>query len=86
MGLEKWGKECHTCQLGGKPNQNIPQAPLHPIQALDEPFSHISIDCVGPSPKTKSQNEYLLTICVAPPSFQMLFLLGSLKQIQYSRL
>ena len=46
----KWCKECHTCQLGGKPNQNIPQAPLHPIPAFDEPFLHI-IDCVGHCPK-----------------------------------
>ena len=43
--VAKWCKECHTCQLGGKPNQNIPQAPLHPIPAFDEPFSHIIIDC-----------------------------------------
>ena len=60
--VAKWCKECHTCQLGGKPNQNILQAPLHLIPAFDEPFSHIIIDCVGPLPKTKSQNEYLLTI------------------------
>ena len=59
--VAKWCKECHTCQLGGKPNQNIPQAPLHPIPAFDEPFSHIIIDCVGPLPKIKSQNEYLLS-------------------------
>ena len=24
--IAKWCKECHTCQLGGKPNQNILQA------------------------------------------------------------
>ena len=35
-----WCKDCHTCQLGGKPNQNILQAPLHPIPAFDEPFAH----------------------------------------------
>ena len=64
--VAKWCKECHTCQLGGKPNQNIPQAPLHPIPAFDEPFSHIIIDSVGLLPKTKSQNEYLLTImCIS---------------------
>ena len=60
--IAKCCKECHTCQLGGKPNQSIPQAPLHHIPAFDEPFSHIIIDCVGPLPKSKSQNEYLLTI------------------------
>jgi hypothetical protein len=38
----------------GTPNQKIPQAPLCPIPAFDEPFSRILIDCVGPLPKTKS--------------------------------
>ena len=67
--VAKWCNECHTCQLGGKPNQSIPQAPLQPIPAFDEPFSHIIFDCVGPFPKTKSQNEYLLTIMCSSTSF-----------------
>ena len=33
--VAKWCKECHTCQLGGKPNQNIPKAVLYPIPAFD---------------------------------------------------
>ena len=67
--MTKWCKECHTCQLGGKPNQNILQAPLHPIPAFDEPFSHIIIDCVVPLPKTKPQNEYFLTIMCSSTRF-----------------
>ena len=77
--VSKWCKECHTCQLGGKPNQNIPQAPLHPIPAFDEPFSHIIIDCVGPLPKTKSQNEYLLTIMCSSTRFPEAIPLRSIK-------
>ena len=77
--VAKWCKECHTCQLGGKPNQNIPQAPLHPIPAFDEPFSHIIIDCVGPMPKTKSQNEYLLTIMCSTTRFPEAIPLRSIK-------
>ena len=52
----------------GKPNQIIPKAPLHPIPAIGEHFSRILIDCVGPLPKTKAENQYnfILTImCVA---------------------
>ena len=60
---------CHTCQMVGKPNQNIPKAPLQPIPAFDEPFSRIIIDCVGPLPKTKSGNQYLLTIMCASTRF-----------------
>ena len=77
--VAKWCKECHTCHLGGKPYQNIPQAPLHPIPAFDEPFSHIIIDCVRPLPKTKSQNEYLLTIMYSSTRFPEAVPLRSIK-------
>ena len=53
----------------GKPNQVIPKAGLQPIPAFDEPISRIIIDCVGPLPKTKSENEYLLTIMCASTCF-----------------
>ena len=78
--VAKWCKECHTCQLGGKPNQNIPQAPSHPIPAFNEPFSHIIIDCVGPLPKTKTQNEYLLTIMCSSTRFPEAIPLRSIKR------
>ena len=63
--VAKLCKECHTCQLGGKPNQNIPHASLQILRA----FSHIIIDCVGPLLKTKSQNEYLSTIMCTSTQF-----------------
>ena len=53
----------------GKPNQKIPRAPLHPIPAFEEPFRRVIIDCVGPLPKTKSGNEFLLTIMCACTRF-----------------
>ena len=62
-------KTCHTCQVVGKPNQKIPKAPLKPIPAFGEPFSHLIIDCVGPLPKSKSGNEYLLTIMCSSTRF-----------------
>ena len=59
-------KTCHVCQMVGKPNQKPPSAPLKPIPAVGEPFSRVLIDCVGPLPKTKLGNQYLLTImCVS---------------------
>ena len=60
---------CHTCQVVGKPNQKIPNAPLQPIPAFDEPFSKVIIDYVGPLLKTKSGNQYLLTIMCASTRF-----------------
>ena len=67
--VSNYCKSCHTCQVVGKPNQVIPKAGLQPIPAFDEPFSRIIIDCVGPLPKTKSGNEYLLTIICASTRF-----------------
>ena len=62
-------KTCHTCQMVGKPNQKIPVAPFKPIPAFEEPFNKVTIDCVGPLPKTKSRNQYLLTIMCASTIF-----------------
>lgn len=55
-------KTCHICQVTGKVNQPIPPAPLFSIPVVHEPFEKIIIDCVGPLPKTKKGNEYLLTV------------------------
>ena len=45
-------RSCHSCQMVGKPNQKIPLAPLCPLPVVDEPFSRVLIDCVGPLPKS----------------------------------
>ena len=45
-------------------------APLKPIPVLGEMFSHVLIDyCVGPLPKSKSGNQYILTIMCASTCF-----------------
>ena len=67
--ISNYCRSCHSCQVVGKPNQVIPKAGLQPIPAFDEPFSRTIIDCVGPLPKTKSGNEYLLTIMCASTRF-----------------
>ena len=54
---------------GRKPNQKIPRAPLPPIPAFEAPFSRVLVDCVGPLPKSKSGNEYLLTIMCTSTRF-----------------
>ena len=64
--VAEYCKSCDTCQRVGKPNQGIHPAPLQPIPVIDEPFRKIEIDCVGPLPRTRRGNEYMLTImCVS---------------------
>ena len=67
--VSQYCRNCHTCQMVGKPNQKIPKAHLQPIPAFEEPFSRIIVDCVGPLPRTKSGNQYLLTIMCASTRF-----------------
>lgn len=43
-------------------NQMTPPAPLHPIPAIGQSFERVIIDCVSPLPRSKSGNQYLLTI------------------------
>ena len=62
-------RSCHVCQVVGKPNQKIPPAPFRPIPAFEEPFSRVIVDCVGPLPRTKSGNQYLLTMMCASTRF-----------------
>ena len=46
-------RSCHTCQMVCKPNQTLPNAPLQPISAFEEPFSKVIVDCICPLvPKT----------------------------------
>lgn len=64
--VSQFCRTCHACQVAGKPNQVIKPAPLCPIPAIGEAFEHVLVDCVGPLPKTKCGNQYLLTMmCVA---------------------
>jgi len=64
--IAEYVKTCHTCQMVGKPNQKPRKVPLHPIPVMDEAFSQLIIDIVGPLPKTSSGHVYALTImCTA---------------------
>ena len=46
----------------GKPNQTPQVAPLVPIPVMDEPFSRVIVDCVGPLSRTRRGNQYLLMV------------------------
>uniref|UniRef100_A0A3B1JEH9 Gypsy retrotransposon integrase-like protein 1 n=1 Tax=Astyanax mexicanus TaxID=7994 RepID=A0A3B1JEH9_ASTMX len=64
--VSKYCRSCHVCQITGKPNQMVPPAPLCPVPAVGEPFEKVLVDCVGPLPKSKTGNQFLLTImCTA---------------------
>ena len=69
LDIARFCQSCHTCQIVRKPNQKIPKACLQPILAIDEPFSCLIVDCVGPLLKTKLGNQYILTIMCSSKRF-----------------
>ena len=54
--IRTYVKSCDTCQRRGKFKR---VEPLHPIP-VGEPFYRIGIDYVGPLPKTKEGNRYII--------------------------
>ena len=62
--ISSYVKKCEICQ---KCNPRGPdRVPLRPIPVVGEPFEKIVVDIVGPLPRTRGGNEYLLTLmCVA---------------------
>ena len=55
--IRAYVQSCDRCQKRGRPKRN---EPLHPI-AVHEPFYRIGIDIVGPLPRTKQNNRYIVT-------------------------
>ena len=84
--VKQFCRTCATCQKVGKPNCKPPLAPLKPIPAIQEPFSQVIIDCVGPLPKTKSGNQYLLIIMYLSTRFPEAIPLRNIKTPNIVRL
>lgn len=62
----RYCRTCHLCQITGKPNQIIPPAPP---TVMGQPFEKVIVHCVGPLPKTKAGNQFLLTTMCASTRF-----------------
>lgn len=72
-------RTCKTCQLTGKPNQKLKPAPLYPIPVVEKPFEYLLLDCVGPLPKSRAGNQYLLTVMCKSTRYPAAFPLRSIK-------
>ena len=52
---------CQQCQKTAPGKKTI--APLVPLPIIEEPFQRIAMDLVGPLPRSRSGNKYILVIC-----------------------
>ena len=67
--VRKFCKTCFQCQRAGKNVPAIPKAPLVPVPAFGQAFERLLVDVVGPLPRTKKGNNYLITIMCASTRF-----------------
>ena len=54
-------KTCPECQKTTPGKKTF--APLIPLPIIEEPFQRIAMDLVGPLPRSRSGNKYILVIC-----------------------
>ena len=55
---------CRCCVKCQKTNtRKVPPAPLVPLPVITEPFRRIAMDIVGPLPKSRLGNRFILVIC-----------------------
>ena len=54
-------RSCESCQKC--PHRKVPKAQLIPLPIISEPFQRIALDIVGPLPRSRSGNRYVLVIC-----------------------
>ncbi|XP_048748044.2 uncharacterized protein LOC125660258 [Ostrea edulis] len=59
---KKYCRSCPKCQKGTSKTK-VSKVPLIQIPRIDVPFQRIAIDMVGPLPRTKRGNQYVLVIC-----------------------
>ncbi|KII73289.1 Transposon Tf2-8 polyprotein [Thelohanellus kitauei] len=60
VAIDDWCKSCEVCQFRGS-RKNVSHAPLS--STLSEfPFQRIAIDCVGPLPRTKQGNAFIVVL------------------------
>lgn len=59
--VAKYCRTCSVCQKSSKkPGYN--KVPLISVPVVSEPFKKVAIDIVGPLPKSKKNNRYILTL------------------------
>ena len=74
--VKEYCSSCRQCQLAS--NRRPPRAPMIPLPVLDEPFSRIAMDIVGPLPRSSQGNRYILVVCDYATRYPEAFALKSI--------
>ena len=59
--IEEYCRCCERCQKSNP--RKVQPAPLIPLPVITEPFRRIAMDIVGPLPRSRLGNRYILVVC-----------------------
>ena len=59
--VAEYCRACEECQKCS--SRRGPKAPLVPLPVMEEPFQRIAMDIVGPLPRSRLGNKYILVVC-----------------------
>ncbi len=54
-------RSCEACQKST--HRRVPKAPMIPLPVVAEPFQRLAMDIVGPLPRSRAGNRYVLVVC-----------------------
>ncbi|KAI4897040.1 hypothetical protein NFI96_014401, partial [Prochilodus magdalenae] len=79
--IVKFCKNCPECQLTAYQKKSD-RVPMVNMPIIDVPFSRIAMDVVGPLPRTKNGNRYILVVCDYATKYPEAFALKTVKTRQ----
>ena len=59
--VARYCRACIACQKAS--GRRPMKAPLIPLPIIAQPFSRIAMDIIGPLPKSRNGNRYVLVVC-----------------------
>ena len=59
--IAEWCRTCDSCQKIS--NRGVNRVPLIPLPIISQPFKRIAMDIVGPLPRSRQGNRFVLVIC-----------------------
>ena len=65
--VAEYCRTCAECQKAAPGRKH--RAPLMPLPIIEEPFHRMAMDIVGPLPRSRSGNKYILVLCDYPTRY-----------------
>ncbi|XP_076844741.1 uncharacterized protein LOC143489530 [Brachyhypopomus gauderio] len=81
LDVAEWCRTCPECQLSA-PQQSADRVPMINMPIIEEPFARIAMDVVGPLPRSRGGNRYILVVCDYATRYPECFALRKVKTRQ----